>query len=211
MKRNQIYFQFLSYSDSSNCKTFVTSLTFIQVAHGKHFPLDICSMLLAGLKKKKNDVTEVSMSVANIWKAAQGDCNISIFVQYCLPRVQWWQDCGFWLLPWLLQRVAWPPLGNHKQDDDAVAEAPRCGIDYSQSASHWEGVSYGQWANKRCWWLASKSRNSGLVPRLKIHKPAIGTGFKGHFSNREVALKIPRLEGYQGGCATVFGIVDGWT
>ena len=56
--------------------------------------LDICNLLLAGLKKRKNDVTEVSMSVGNIWKAAHGDCNISIFVQYCLTGVQWWQDCG---------------------------------------------------------------------------------------------------------------------
>ena len=75
--------------------------------------LDICNLLLAGLKKRKNDVTEVSMSVANIWKAAHGDCTISIFfAQYCLTGVQWWQDCGSWLLPWLRTQ---PSLTNLKK------------------------------------------------------------------------------------------------
>ena len=147
-------------------------------------------MLLAGLKKKKNDVTEVSMSVANIWKAAQGDCNISIFVQYCLP-------CPMVARLWILALALTP-------------SESRVTTHYSQSASHWEGVSYGQWANKRWWWLASKSWNLGSVPRLKIHKPAIGTGGSALVVG-EVALKILRPEGYQGGCDTVFGIVEGWT
>ena len=54
----------------------------------------------------------------------------------------------------------------------------------------------------------------GLVPRLKIHKPAIGTGgsalvFRRHYSGGEVAVKIPRPEGYEGSrCHIVFGVVD---
>ena len=31
-------------------------------------------------------------------------------------------------------------VGNHKKDDYTVAEAPGRGIDFSQSASRWEGV-----------------------------------------------------------------------
>ena len=187
------------------------------------------------------------MWVANIWKAAKGDCNISIFVQ-------------FWLLPWLLQRVVRPPVGNHKKDGCMPQTCVRVCVEHFElqlakpcykswkfdhgtpskhtrcrGSSRLSSDADGRWKPQEGWWyccrgsgtrdrLQSVSFSLGRcakrwwnfcwcwVPRLKIHKPAIGTGgsalvFRGHYSSGEVAVKIPRPEGYEGShCHIVFSL-----
>ena len=50
--------------------------------------------------------------------------------------------------------------------------------------------------------------------RLRMWKAAIGTGgsavvYRAEFHGRQVAVKVPRPEAFEGGTATVLGTVDG--